>query len=419
VAISPEKYTAKDGTVSWRVRLELGEDPATGKRLRPYITRPTERACRLAAIAALEKHRTGRYRQPDGITVAEFADRYLAYAEEQLRAATLSSTRSAIKCHIKPYLGAIRLQDVFEPVIADWLEWLRDTQELTPPTRRAMRSKLHRLMQQAVEWQLIERNPVTAVKPPKVAASTPDFLDAAAVRRLLAVARGHRYEVFFVLGFATGMRRGELLGARWDDLHLDAGASGEIRVSEQLARRGRGSFAPGELKTPTSKRVIPLPPGVAAQLKRFRAQDKAQRLKKPGWNEEGYIVVNTKGKHTWPWAIDLILPRLLAQAGIERFTPHTMRHTYASLLEDAGQPRSVIQELLGHSSYGMTGHYTHAYRARFAEATAVLGELFAASATRPPLGPRGVAPNFRPNGGLMEEDFADNHDVVLDEKTAP
>jgi integrase len=414
MAIIPKKRENKDGSITWWVRLDFGDDPATGVRVRPYVLGETERACRQKAIAELEKHRTGRYRKPDGTTVASFCEQYLTYAEELLAASTMISYRSAIKCYIVPYLGNVKLQEVTEPVIAEWSDWMRVERALSVPTRRAARSKLHRIMEQAREWQVIERNPVTAVKPPKALKRERDFLDEEQTRRLLAATRGHRYEVYFVLGFATGMRRGELLGARWDDLRLHGDGTGEIRVVEQL-KKAKTSFARGGLKTPTSSRVIPLPPGVADQLKRFRAKDKAERLKQPGWNPDGYIVTNTKGGHTWPNAIDQVTPRFLAKAGIERFTNHTMRHTYATMLENDGVPQSQIQALLGHASYRVTEIYTHADRAKFGAAVAVLGPLFSPAS----LGQKWPNELFWPNDGLMEQEIADNRDVVLHEKTAP
>src|SRR4029434_3353510 len=154
MAIKPERYVSKDGTVSWRVRLETGRDPVTGARRRQWVTKPTERECKAEAVRLLHALRQGTYTAPQPITVREFLARFLRAEKGRIRATSYKNLKSAIKCQMVPFLGAIKLQELSSLHIVDWLAWMRETQGLSATSVRTHRDTLSRALVEAGRWDL-------------------------------------------------------------------------------------------------------------------------------------------------------------------------------------------------------------------------------------------------------------------------
>src|SRR4029450_8125009 len=262
MAIKPERYEAKDGTVSWRVRLETGRDPVTGARRRQWVTKPTERECKAEAVRLLTDLRQGTYTAPQPLTVRDFLARFLAAEHGRIKATSYLNLRSAINHHTVPYRGATKLQELSSLDIVAWLAWMRDERGLAATSVRTYRDSLSRAVNEAVKWGLVGRNVVAAVQPPPDEAKPPVALSRAEVAALVAEAYGTRYERFFLLGFGTGMREGELLGLTWPDLELEP-APGFVHIRQQLTKSYGGGKAFAAPKTPTSKRRIARAPGLA------------------------------------------------------------------------------------------------------------------------------------------------------------
>src|SRR5215218_10302406 len=138
----------------------------------------------------------------------------------------------------------------------------------------------HKALDQAVKWNLIPRNPADAVKAPTPTPKEMHPLSAPEARRLLDAASGDRLEAFYVLAVHTGMRRGELLGLKWDDVDL---GNSTVRVHRTLTRTGNGRrIALGKPKTDKSNRNVRLTPRAVEALNRHRARQAEEKLKAGG-----------------------------------------------------------------------------------------------------------------------------------------
>jgi integrase len=143
----------------------------------------------------------------------------------------------------------------------------------------------------AERFGLVSRNVAKLVRPPTVAAPERRSLTLEEARRFLSVVRSDRLEGVFVLGLALGLRRGELLGLRWDDVDLPART---LTVARAL-QRADGELRIVQPKTQRSRRVLPLPEVVVAALERQRARQAAERLRAPCWRDEGLVFASTVG----------------------------------------------------------------------------------------------------------------------------
>jgi integrase len=172
------------------------------------------------------------------------------------------------------------------------------------------------------------------------------------VQQLLEAARGDRLEALIVLALATGMREGELMALRWDDVDLDKAAL-LVRANLVLTREGR---IREEAKTGASRRRIALPSIAVEGLRHHRARQAQERLQLgPAWQDLNLVFPNTLGGYydvnNWRarW-----FSRLLRRAGLPRIRPHDLRHTSATLLLARGVPVKVVSEMLGHANVGIT-----------------------------------------------------------------
>ena len=168
------------------------------------------------------------------------------------------------------------------------------------------------------------------------------------------------------------MRRGELLGLRWDDVDL---AKGLLHVRQTLSPDGK-SF--GYPKTAKGRRRMRLTPEAVDALKRHRVTQNEQRLQQgSSWRDHGLVFCSTVGT---PMNPDNLVRRsykpLLEHAGLPKMPFHCLRHTFASLMMPNEHPR-VVQEMLGHSRVSTTlDIYSHVSQDMQEEAVGRLGALF-------------------------------------------
>jgi integrase len=189
---------------------------------------------------------------------------------------------------------------------------------------------------------------------------------------------GNRYYPLFAAAIYTGSRLGELLGARWSDLDLDAGTL----VVQQTLEKSGATPRFGTPKSKKSRRTIPLPPELMAILRAWKATQNEERLLLgPDYRDLGLVFtipgggpINADNLRNQTYA------RLVQLAGVRRIRPHDLRHCYASTLLAAGVPLKVVSELLGHSSVSVTGDiYGHLTLETKREAANRLGAIFEAA----------------------------------------
>jgi integrase len=228
---------------------------------------------------------------------------------------------------------------------------------LSPRTVQYIHAVLRGCLRQAVDWDLLPRNVATMAKPPKVCRKEVEPFDIEGVRRLLEALRGDRLEALYSVALAVGLRRGEALGLKWDDVDLD---DGSLKVRRALqALKGGIKFV--EPKSARSRRVIALPSIAVQALRRHRAWQSQERLLAGSrWQDQGLIFTSTIGTPIHPRNLVRHFHGVLEAAGLPRKRFHDLRHTCASLLLVQGVQPRVVMEILGHSQISITmDTYSH------------------------------------------------------------
>jgi integrase len=238
---------------------------------------------------------------------------------------------------------------------------------------------LHKALESAVKWGLVARNAADAADPPQKPQTEMTTWTPAEAVKFLTTAKesGNRYYPLFAALLYSGARLGELLGARWADVDLDAGT---LIVQQTLEKSGRSPRF-GTPKSKRSRRTIPLPDELVAILRPWRAtQNEEKLLLGPDYRDFGLVFTIPGGG---PINEDNLRNQtydpLVTLAGVRRIRPHDLRHCYASTLLADGVPLKTVSELLGHSSVSITADiYGHLTLETKRAAVERLGSIFAA-----------------------------------------
>lgn len=328
---------------------------------------------------------TGAYVEPTKLTVGEYLrDEWLPTVKNSLKPSTFYGYESIVTGRVIPHLAGIRLSQLTTGHIASMYAELRATGNrrgkapgttgLSERSLKHTHTCLHRALGDAVELGLIPRNPAHAKNlSPKPRNATMKVWTGEEVRTFLAANADDRIFAAFALSLATGLRRGELLGLRWEDVDLDAG-----RMSIRRARVMVGyDVSEGDPKTMRSTRMVDLDEPVVHALRRHRRRQLEERLAAgEAWQDSGYVVTDELGEPMHPHAFVNRFERAVKAAGVPMIRPHDMRHTCATVALGAGVPAKVVQEMLGHSSISITlDLYTHVVPGMQRDAAAKIGAV--------------------------------------------
>jgi len=209
----------------------------------------------------------------------------------------------------------------------------------------------------AVRWDMVSRNVARLVDRPRIQRKPINPLTPDEAKRFLAAIRGHRLEALFSVALALGLRQGEALGLRWEDIDFGAGT---LRVSHQLQRiEGKLTLVPP--KTEKSRRTLVMPSMIVDRLHEHEKRQVAERLWAGSkWSATGLVFTNRSGDPTQARRVIEQFHEALREAGLRRIRFHDLRHSCATLLLVQGVSPRVVMEVLGHSEIALTMNaYSH------------------------------------------------------------
>jgi integrase len=370
---------AKNATWTWQIPTVRNGKRRTIKR-GGYRTRTEAQD---ALTTALAEYRDGSRVEPSKLTVREyFVTRWLPVVEHAVKPSTFRGYSDIVKNRIVPYLGDVKLSELTEGDVARLYSTLRSggrrngkgglSEASLQHTHVVLRKALRDAVRGAHGAKLLTRNPADDVQRPRRDRTEMQVWSAEELRRFLDATRDDRLYACWVLAATTGMRRGELLGLRWEDIDLEGGilsvrrsrvAAGYV-VTEGSTKSGRG-------------RRVDLDPETVAILRRHRTRQLEERMAwGESWTDSGLVFKGEDGAGLHPQSVSQAFERRMSHVEVPTIRFHDLRHTHATLMLSAGVHPKIVQERLGHASITITlDTYSHVMPTMQADAAAKVGAL--------------------------------------------
>ncbi len=399
---------------TYQINVSNGVD-SHGKQIREYTTfvpdphktdRQNEKALQKFAADFEERVKTGRLYKGDKMTYSDYIELWLKdYAREQMEPTSVERCEISLNNTILPALGHMKLSDIQPLTLQNFYSGLQEKgytrdgkhYDYSPNTIRRIHQIISSSLSTAVQWQLIESNPCSRVKPPKVPKNddVKHFTPEQAERFLeyldepYTVTRGGRrkkdgtvpkgyietrtvplqYKILFLLAIHGGFRRGELVALTWDDIDFE---NHTITIQKSSARTREGVITKTP-KTYSSYRTVSISEELISLLQDYKKEQEEYRLSLGTyWEGDNYIFIQDNGKQ-----MDISTPNKEFQKIIKRYnetdegkkdplpliTLNGLRHTSATLLISEGVDPKTVQTRLGHSEISTTMDiYSHALR---------------------------------------------------------
>lgn len=347
----------------YEARYTEGFDPRTGKQIQRSISDKSKKVVAQKLKAALAAIDAGTYKAPCKMTVAQWLDIWVAEYLNSVKPLTKHNYNKQVQKHLKPALGAARLETLDTHTIQRFYNSLIAS-GLSPKTVKNVHGILHCALQQAIACDYIYRNPADACKLPKVTKPEIKPLEPEEIARLLKEAEQDDYCNLFIVAMFTGMRQGELLGLAWECVDFQTGI---ITVKQQLQCKDGNYF----LETPKSgknRTILPAPIVMDALRNQLERQQKEQEQAGEMWdNQFSLVFTDALGKYLVRRTVVKHFKKISQRAGISddaRF--HDLRHSFAVSSLYAGDDIKTVQANLGHATAQFTldvyGHVTQKMR---------------------------------------------------------
>ena len=363
----------KDGR--WEGRYTAGHDPDTGKAIYKNVLGRSQAEVKeklkqaIGETQALDVTKAGKY------TVGEWMEVWFQdYAKIKVRPSSHQTYQGYIHNHIQPNIGEIPLekltsldlQKFYKKLLTtgrvDRLEAKGQPKGLSAKTVRNIHQILSSALKLAQEQRLILANPAEGCALPRVEHQEMKTLTTVQLASFFREARDSGVFELYYLELATGLRRGELLGLKWEDIDLERG---DLRVRRQVSRIN-GEVVEAPLKTKNAYRTLPLAEDTVSVLKEQR-----RKVGNSPW-----VFPSPNGGPISPDSVLHMLHRVLKRAGLPKVRFHDLRHTFATLALQNGVDVKTVSGMLGHFSAGFTlDTYAHITSAAQRQAAQTMGSV--------------------------------------------
>ena len=346
----------KSGKISYEITVEGERDPLTGKRNRVFRTvKGSEKEARKVMHRLINDMEQNKIVKKNHKTVEEWMEEWINLYLPNVEETTRVGYKTKLRCYIKPALGDILIYslraDHVQKMVNDML-----AKGLSPKNIRDTFNNINAAMKKAVVLRYIPFNPCEGVVLPKVKKYRAKVYDNQMIHTLLDTASGTDMYLPVLLGVTVGLRRGEMLALRWDDIDFKTNT---IKVRSNMVNGENGII----IKAPKSEagiRDIKVGDEVMAELKKARLKYMDDALTSPIFQNLNFVIRQEDGSPMLPDSMTRKWSRFLKDNDLPHIRLHDLRHSNATALIQAGVNPRVVQQRLGHSDVNITlNTYTH------------------------------------------------------------
>ncbi len=352
----------KDGT--WEARVTIGIS-ADGKQQRKSLYGKTRQEVSAKMTDLLNNLQKGIITNPTEMTLAEWLDFYmLEYKKQYVKPTTYNNYTVKVKNHIKPAIGHYKLKALRQDIIQKFVNSLSG-KGLAPSTVIDVFKVLNNALETAVDDGLIVRNVANRVKLPKTTKPQITVLTQEQQNAFVEQAKVTYMGVVYIFDLCTGMRLGELLGLKWQDIDFE---QNQLHI-KRIIRKVKDPDNPeehwhlefGTPKTPTSERIIPLnETAIKVLADVWEQQEKNKEKASTAYEDNDLVFCTQLGRPLDPTNMRRTCYSICAKIGVSNFHPHCLRHTFATRGAENNVDVRVMQKFLGHATIKETADtYTH------------------------------------------------------------
>jgi integrase len=361
----------------WRLRVFVGRDPATGNPRQVSRTiYGTKRQAEKELARFVTEVEAGQVAADASTALGDFLDRWLDQLAPLRSPTTIRGYRTKVK-RLKARLGNVTLAKLTpQQLDRAYVDWL--TGGLSPTSVHHCHAVLSAALNQAVNWGIVPYAVTDRASPPPLRSYPKRIPTPATIHELVAAAEARGQPVLaaaVALAATTGMRRGELLGLRWNDLDEEAAV---LAVARAVKHADGAGWVIGKTKTHQERRVS-IDPFTLAVLRQHRSRAESWASEaQVAFAPDGYLLTldPTGGTPLTPDTLTQAFRRLCERVGVEGLTLHTLRHFSASVLVASGRDVRTIAGRLGHADASTTLRvYAHMIQGRDRDAAEFIGQL--------------------------------------------
>lgn len=363
----------------WVASITVGYTPA-GKRVMRRRSARTKTEARKQLEKLMRDHADGLLQEVGNFTVADAVDDWLAYALAGRAESTKENRKIMVETHIKPFLGARKLQELTAEEVDKWLA--DRAKVLSTSTLQRVRALLSQVISRAQARDKVKRNVVLLCACPTGLGGRPSkALTMAQAESLLGAAMRFQtpaIRAYVVVSLLTGARTEEMRALTWANVDLTAGPAGDL----PSIRVWRSVRVTGDTKTRLSRRTLAMPQRCVDVLTDLRtAQVRARQRAGERWQDLDLVFSTRTGGGLAAGNVRRAFRLIAKEAGLkpEEWTPRELRHSFVSLLSDSGVPIEQISRLVGHKGTAVTELiYRHQITPVMVEGATAMDDLFPA-----------------------------------------
>ncbi|PLT32534.1 site-specific integrase [Bacillus sp. V5-8f] len=350
--------TVKKSGSSWYVQFDLGKDPQTGKRKqkkkRGFKTQKEAQKYLNEQLNAIHK---GTFFEPKDITFSEYVDYWFEnYAVSNTSQKTMEVYSYIIKQHLKPSLGHFKISKLLPSHLQEYYSKKLKDGKIEGGGLSAQSVKHHhrlisKVLKDAVKWEFLTRNVAESVEPPKTKKTEMHTWDSYEVKTFLYSSRTSTYYWVYLTAIYTGMRRGEILGLRWQDVDFENHIIYVRQTMQPIINQGLTFKEPKSGKG----RSITITPFLTKELKKLYKKQLENKLSfGSSYQDQGLVFSQVNGNPLQPSEVSKKFLKAIEAANLHRIRFHDLRHTHATLMLQQGVHPKVVSERLGHSTISIT-----------------------------------------------------------------
>ena len=371
---SGDGMVRKRGDGRWEGRIVVGHKK-NGTPIFQHAYAHTQKELTEKLHQNIERYQDVELTEDSRMTLGEWLDRWLTeYKAGTVRPGTLKSYRCYIAYYIKPQLGDKQVSLVTSQDVQKLYRRLKGNgrvrehprfgSALLDTTINRLHAIFHQAMEDALHAHIIAKNPTVGATVPKASHAPKRVLTDKELDTFLDAVREDKiWGDFFYVELTTGLRRGELLALRWEDLDIQ---NRTLSINKSVARQN-GKLVLSTPKTPNSIRTVLLPEDTVKLLVEEHERHPAN----------SYLFPSPRTGETWdPDGFRRLHDRIIKEIGAEHVRFHDMRHTFATLSLKSGVDVRTLSETLGHFSAGFTlSTYVHSTPSMRVQAADTIGQM--------------------------------------------